>query len=82
MIRMKVKHEGRLLTVAQAAAVAGISVTAMNFRLHHGWPKERLFAQRSERSGGPRPGYLEMALSGMSADAFIQKTNEDIERQP
>lgn len=52
MIRMRVKYGDRRLTIAEAAQVAGISVTAMRWRLFSGWPKEKLFSPEKHSRGG------------------------------
>lgn len=78
--KLKVKYDGKLLSVPQVAALVGISVTAMWYRLEQGWPKERLFSpDRHSRSGKVVPlTPFRGAISGdLSAEEYLRRENAE-----
>lgn len=73
--RLKVKYQGKLLSVAEAARAIGISSTAFWFRLERGWPKERLFS-RERYPKGDSP--VRRAMDGeISPEEYLRLETKD-----
>lgn len=70
--RLKVKYQGKLLSVPEAARAIGISTTALWFRLERGWPKEKLLSpERHVRGGGISP--VRLAIAGrIGAEEYLK----------